>query len=173
MLDYVQRFLQENLRVNTDDECRAARDYVYGRWPEEFCATSGIGYAPKDSQAFMNYCRQKALNEEFLFELDLLKRSEDGRAYAMFRERIMIPIRNRWGCIIAYTARYIGKNSKAPKYINSSTSVVYSKGETLFGIDRASRQRGADYFIIVEGAPDVLKMQSVGFDNTVASLGTA
>ena len=45
--------------------------------------------------------------------------------------------------------------------------------ETLFGIDRASRQRNADYFIIVEGAPDVLRMQSVGFDNTVAALGTA
>ena len=173
VLDHVQRFFQENLRINTNDECRAARDYTYGRWPEEFCATSGIGYAPKDSQAFLDFCRQKALNEELLFELGLLKRSEDGRAYAMFRERIMIPIRNRWGRIIAYTARYIGKNPKAPKYINSATSVVYSKGETLFGIDRASRQRGADYFIIAEGAPDVLKMQSIGFDNTVASLGTA
>lgn len=85
----------------------------------------------------------------------------------------MIPIRNRWGRIIAYTARHIGHNPKAPKYINSSTSPVYSKGETLFGIDRASRQRNADYFIIVEGAPDVLRMQSVGFDNTVAALGTA
>ena len=173
VLDHVQRFFQENLRINTNDECRAARDYAYGRWPEEFCATSGIGYAPMDSQAFLDFCRQKTLNEELLFELGLLKRSEDGRAYAMFRERIMIPIRNRWGRIIAYTARYIGKNPKAPKYINSATSVVYSKGETMFGIDRASRQRGADYIVIVEGAPDVLKMQSIGFDNTVASLGTA
>lgn len=121
----------------------------------------------------MEYCRRNSLKEEFLFELGLLKRSEDGRAYAMFRQCIMIPIRNRWGRIIAYTARYIGNNPKSPKYINSTTSPVYSKGESLFGIDRAGRQRGADYFIIVEGAPDVLKMQSVGFENTVASLGTA
>ena len=85
----------------------------------------------------------------------------------------MIPVRNRWGRIIAYTARYIGDNPKAPKYINSATSVVYFKGETIFGIDRASRQRDADYFIIVEGAPDVLRMQSVGYENTVAALGTA
>lgn len=103
----------------------------------------------------------------------MLWRSEDGHAYAMFRQRIMIPIRNRWGRVIAYTARYIGENRQAPKYINSCTSPVYSKGEVLFGIDRASRQREADYIILVEGAPDVLRMQSIGYDNTVAALGTS
>ena len=83
----------------------------------------------------------------------------------------MIPIRNKWGRIIAYTARYIGENKNTPKYINSATSILYSKGETLFGIDHAYRQRDTDYYIIVEGAPDVLRMQQVGFDNTVATLG--
>ena len=93
--------------------------------------------------------------------------------YPMFRERIMIPVRNRWGRIIAYTARYIGTNPKAPKYINSATSLIYTKGETLFGIDRAFRSRNPENIIIVEGAPDVLRMQSIGLENTVASLGTA
>ena len=90
-----------------------------------------------------------------------------------FRQRIMIPIRNRWGRIIAYTARYIGDNKNAPKYINSATCPIYSKGENLFGIDRVSRLRNVDYIIIVEGAPDVLRMQSIGYDNTVAALGTS
>lgn len=121
----------------------------------------------------MEFCRTKGLDEDVLFELGLLRRGDDGRVYAMFRHRIMIPIRNRWGRIIAYTARYIGNNPKAPKYINSPNSAVYAKGECLFGIDRASRERSAEYFIIVEGAPDVLRMQSVGYDNTVAALGTA
>lgn len=172
-LDHLQRFFVESLRVAMTEENQAAREYAYGRWSEEFCSIAGIGFAPKDGNTFMEYCRTKGLNEEFLFELGILKRNEDGSIYAMFRQRIMIPIRNRWGRIIAYTARYIGNNEKAPKYINSSTSIIYSKGETLFGIDRASRQRDADYYIIVEGAPDVLRMQSVGFDNTVAALGTA
>lgn len=82
----------------------------------------------------------------------------------MFRERIMIPIRNKWGRIIAYTARYIGTHPKAPKYINSVTSLLYTKGETLFGIDRAFRLRNAANFIIVEGAPDVLRLQSIGLE---------
>lgn len=173
ILDHLQRFFVESLRVTMTDESRAAREYAYDRWPEEFCSIAGIGYAPKDGNTFMEYCRTKGLNEESLFELGMFKRNEDGSVYAMFRQRIMIPVRNRWGRIIAYTARYIGNNEKAPKYINSSTSIVYSKGETLFGIDRASRQRDADYFIVVEGAPDVLRMQSIGYDNTVAALGTS
>lgn len=172
-LDCVQNYFLENLRAGTSEECSKAREYAYGRWPEEFCSVAGIGYAPKDGAAFMEYCRRKSLDEEKLFELGMLRRGEDGSVYAMFRQRIMIPVRNRWGRIIAYTARYTGDNPKAPKYINSATSMVYSKGETIFGIDRASRQRDADYFIIVEGAPDVLRMQSVGYENTVAALGTA
>ncbi len=173
VMEHVQGYFLENLRVSASSESQAAREYAYGRWTEEFCSVSGIGYAPKNGSGFMEYCRRKSLNEEALFELGLFKRGEDGCIYPMFRQRIMIPVRNRWGRIIAYTARYIGDNPKAPKYINSATSCIYSKGKTLFGIDRASRQCDANYYIIVEGAPDVLRMQLVGFDNTVAALGTS
>lgn len=172
-LEHVQKFFYDSLRKTGDLESRQARDYVYGRWPEETCSVAGIGYAPKDGSLFIDYCRRTAISEDILFELGLLRRSEDGGAYAMFRQRIMIPVRDRWGRIIAYTARYIGMNPKVPKYINSATSPVYSKGDTLFGIDRASRVRNSNYFIVVEGAPDVLRMQSVGYENTVAALGTA
>ena len=172
-LDHLQKFFVDNLRNTDSAECRKAREYAYGRWEEEFCSIAGIGYAPKDSSAFIDYCNRLALKEDVLYELGMFKRNESGYTYAMFRQRIMIPVRNRWGRIIAYTARYIGDNPKAPKYINSSTSIIYSKGETLFGIDRACRGRSVDYIVIVEGAPDVLRMQSVGFENTVASLGTA
>jgi len=89
----------------------------------------------------MDFCRQKGIQEDLLFELGMLKRAEDNGIYPMFRERIMIPVRNRWGRIIAYTAQYIGTNSKVPKYINSATSLIYPKGETLFGIDRAAESR--------------------------------
>ena len=172
-LGYVQDFFISSLLAPDNDESRLAREYAYGRWPEEFCSVAGIGYAPRDGEVFMEFCRTKGLEDDVLFELGLLRRGDDGHVYAMFRHRIMIPIRNRWGRIIAYTARYIGNSPNSPKYINSPNSAVYAKGECLFGIDRASRERSAEYFIIVEGAPDVLRMQSVGYDNTVAALGTA
>lgn len=79
------------------DESRHAREYTYGRWPEEFCSIAGIGYTPHDGGAFMEFCRAKGLDEDALFELGLLRRGDDGHVYAMFRHRIMIPIRNRWG----------------------------------------------------------------------------
>lgn len=172
-LETVQKFFVNSLRVSMTDESREAREYATGRWPEEFCSTTGIGYAPKNGREFMEYCRDNAISENLLFELGLYSRGEDGSVYATFRQRIMIPVRNRWGRIIAYTARYIGNRPKVPKYINSPTSSIYEKGETLFGIDRVSRSRKPEYVIIVEGASDALRMQSVGYDNTVAPLGTA
>ena len=148
-LEQVQKFFYDSLRKTDDSESRQARDYTYGRWPEETCSVAGIGYAPKDGGLFMDHCRKSSISEKVLFELGLLRRSEDSGAYTMFRQRIMIPIRDRWGRVTAYTARYIGTNPKAPKYVNSATSPVYSKGDTLFGIDRASRTRNSDYFIVV------------------------
>lgn len=172
-LDIIQRFFVDSIRVNMTDEARHAVEYLKSRWSEEFYSTVGIGYAPKNGKEFMEYYRRKAIPEDILFELGMYSRGEDGSVYATFRQRIMIPIRNRWGRIIAYTARYIGEKSNVPKYINSPTSFIYEKGETLFGIDRACRNRQFGYVIIVEGASDALRMQSVGYDNTVASLGTA
>ena len=65
-LDHLQRFFVENLRVAMTEENQAAREYAYGRWSEEFCSIAGIGFAPKDGNTFMEYCRTKGLNEEFL-----------------------------------------------------------------------------------------------------------
>lgn len=86
-----------------------------------------------------------------VFELGLIRRGDDGHLYAMFMAPDYDSHTQQMGRIIAYTAHYIGNNPKAPKYINSPNSAVYAKGECLFGIDRASRERSAEYFIIVEG----------------------
>lgn len=172
-LEMAQHFFVDYLRITTDDETRQARDYIYNRWPQEFCSVAGIGYAPMDSKLFLDYCRTKGIEKDILLELGLLRTKDDGSEYALFRQRVMIPVKNRWGQVIAFTARYVGEKENIPKYVNSASSAIYKKGETIFGIDRASRQRNADNIIIVEGAPDVLRLQSLGYDNTVAALGTS
>lgn len=58
VLDHIQRFFSDNLRVVDNAECRQAREYAYGRWAEEFCSVSGIGYAPQSSSDFIEYCRK-------------------------------------------------------------------------------------------------------------------
>lgn len=172
----VHKFFFNQLRVELSDEARAAREYAYSRWPEDFCSTCGIGLAPKDGKLLMEYCKSKAITEDLLVQSGIYKQDEkSGRIYTLFRNRLVIPIRDRFGRVIAFTARYLGddKADKVGKYVNSSNSSVFTKGESVFGIDRASRCRDALYYNIVEGAPDVLRLQSIGLDNTVATLGTA
>lgn len=173
ILEIVHRFFVDVFRTEMSDEVRDARDYAYNRWPEDFCIETGIGYAPKNGDSFIEYCVSKGISTSDLFELGLLKQNDNGSTYVLFRERLIIPIRNRWGRVIAFTARYFGTNTKTPKYINSTNSVVYTKGDSIFGIDRATRHKSSDEIIIVEGAPDVMRLQSLGMDNVVASLGTA
>lgn len=172
----VHKFFFDQLRVELSNEARAAREYAYSRWPEDFCSTCGIGLAPKDSKLLMEYCKSKAITEDLLVQSGIYKQDEkSGRIYTLFRNRLVIPIRDRFGRVIAFTARYLGddKADKVGKYVNSCNSSVFTKGESVFGIDRASRCRDALYYNIVEGAPDVLRLQSIGLDNTVATLGTA
>lgn len=172
----VHKFFFDQLRVELSDEARAAREYAYSRWPEDFCSTCGIGLAPKDSKLLMEYCKSKAITEDLLVQSGIYKQDEkSGRIYTLFRNRLVIPIRDRFGRVTAFTARYLGddKADKVGKYVNSCNSSVFTKGESVFGIDRASRCRDALYYNIVEGAPDVLRLQSIGLENTVATLGTA
>ena len=172
----VHKFFFDQLRVELSDEARAAREYAYSRWPEDFCSTCGIGLAPKDSKPLIEYCKSKAITEDLLLQSGIYRKDEkSGRIYTLFRNRLVIPIRDRFGRVIAFTARYLGddKADNVGKYVNSSNSSVFTKGESVFGIDRASRCRDALYYNIVEGAPDVLRLQSIGLENTVATLGTA
>ena len=170
--EMAHRYFVDCLRTGMDDESRQARDYSYGRWTEDFCAESGIGYAPRNGNALIEYCNSNSIPIELLQEIGLVKKDDTGITYAFFRERIIIPIRNRWGRIIGFTGRYIGSNKKTAKYLNSSNSAIYDKRTSLFGIDRASRKKSQD-IIVVECAPDVLRLQSVGMDNVVATLGTS
>lgn len=172
----VHNFFFDQLRVEMNEEARAAREYAYSRWPEDFCSTCGIGVAPKNGKLLLEYCKSKAITEDLLVQSGIYKQDEkSGRIYTLFRNRLVIPIRDRFGRVIAFTARYLGddKADNVGKYVNSSNSSVFTKGESVFGIDRASRCRDALYYNIVEGAPDVLRLQSIGLDNTVATLGTA
>ncbi|MDE7080046.1 MAG: DNA primase [Muribaculaceae bacterium] len=153
---------------------KAARDYAYSRWSRDFAAEAGIGYAPQ-SQAFMDFVNSYDLPKDDLIELGILRRDrQSGNLYFLFAGRLTIPIRNRTGRIVGFTARKLDDSRPGGKYINSSDSPVFHKSDLLFGINRAVKAaRKADYVIVVEGAPDVMRLQSIGIDNAVAPLGTA
>lgn len=174
-LSAIQQYFSSSLLADTP-EAQSARQYAYGRWGEDFCKETGIGFAPKTSIELFDHIRKHALSVPILHEVGVIGKGERGN-YAFFRERVTIPIRNRWGKVIGFTARYVGSDpeiAKSMKYVNSVSSDIFKKDESVFGIETARKQaRLTNTFIIVEGAPDVLRLQSIGLTEAVAPLGTA
>ncbi|HHJ20852.1 MAG TPA: DNA primase [Gammaproteobacteria bacterium] len=118
----------------------------------------------------------KALSGKFtqdvLDRAGLLSRKDQGRVYDKFRERIMFPIRNRRGQVIAFGGRIIGTGE--PKYLNSPETPVFNKSDTLYGLYEArKRHQKLEQMIVVEGYMDVVALAQHGICNAVATLGTA
>lgn len=170
-LEQVQTFFIQQLSAD-NAEAEKARSYAYGRWPQDFCIKAGIGYSPYSSDLFYKFCESKSIDKDILLQLGVLAKGEDGSVYPLLRGRITIPIFNRVNRLTGFTARTIG-NSKI-KYLNLPNSAVFNKSESVFGINIAARSaRDKGFLILVEGAPDVLRLQSVGLTNAVSTLGTA
>lgn len=132
-----------------------------------------IGFAPDDWNALCDFAKKASLSRDTMLEMGLIKESEKGKQYDFYRNRIMIPIRDRYRHIIGFTARRLSDDNEIPKYLNSSESEIYKKSDSIFGIDVAIRQAvKEDKFYGVEGAPDVMRMHSIYINNTVAPLGT-
>ena len=130
--------------------------------------TFGIGYACNSWNSFTQWAKEKGLDKDLLLELGLVKKkSMSDDVYDTFRGRIMIPIRDKQHRIIAFTSRILpdilANDPNVPKYINSSTSLIYDKGNSLFGIDVAwNAASKAGVMNLVEGAPDVMRLQIIG-----------
>lgn len=168
----IQRYFVSNIH-NADEEARTAYAYATNRWGKKFVEEAGIGYAYNSFNHLLSHAKLSAISTTMLSEMGLVKTNDKGNTYDFFRGRIMLPIRDRYGRVIAYTARTISDSNKESKYINSPSSILYRKNRTVFGIDQASRAATKDEtYVLVEGAPDVLRLQSIGIWNAVASLGS-
>lgn len=171
-VDAIQRFYVAQFNLATP-EAEAARTYAYNRWGRDFCVAAGIGYAPANADTFLQFCKIRELPAEILAKLGYLRRSEkDGSIYPLIRSRITIPITDYRGRVIAFTARTLDPDCKI-KYLNSINSEFFQKSEAIFGICEARRNAAKfPYVVAVEGAPDVLRLQSIGMPNAIATLGT-
>lgn len=145
-------------------DSKEAQEYAYRRWGKDYCTMQEIGYAPKDGHAM----QQLPVKAEFLKELGLLNRG----GYDFYQNRVVIQIHDRFGHIIGFTARCM--DDQQPKYLNSSESDIFHKSYVLFGIEDAWKTAAKqDKMFLVEGAPDCMRLQSIGIHNTVAALGSA
>ena len=169
-------FFFEQLYRDTP-EAKAAQSYIKNQrhWDDDFVKEMRIGLAPDSSRAVIEFAEKKGLNTELMQEMGILVMSEKSHAlYCVYRNRIMIPIRDRYSNIEGFTARTLDEEKDQRKYINSSNSDLYDKSRSIFGISMAMREaKRTEKMYLVEGGPDVLKLQSVGITNTIASLGGA
>ena len=155
-------------------EGAAARAYVEARGVDEATARIfGLGYAPPRWDGLLAHAKRRGVDERDLELGGLVVRSEEGRVYDRFRERLMFPIRGLRGEVLGFSGRALAPGERA-KYINSPEGILYTKGKTLFGLDlahRAARERGL--LVVVEGNFDVVVLRAKGVDHVCAALGTA
>jgi DNA primase len=134
-----------------------------------------LGYAPSEWRELTNHLRTKKFNDSIIEKAGLAKPGDKGY-YDRFRDRIMFPISDSSGRIIAFSGRLLHDTGdvQQAKYINSPDTPLYNKSSVLFGIDKAKHDiRTKGYAILVEGQVDLVLMHQIGLTNTVAVSGTA
>jgi DNA primase len=163
---YIRRLLKSS-------EGAHARSYLERRrlWDEAVQRFS-LGYAPGGWDTFISEASKKGFSSEILLQGGLAKKSAEGRVYDAFRNRVMFPILDIMGRAIAFGGRALDDNQ--PKYINSPETPIYRKGETLYNLQQAKRSLlNKNAVFVVEGYVDAIRLALSGFENVVASLGTA
>jgi DNA primase len=153
-------------------EGKVAMAYLEDRGLDpEAMKSFGLGFAPSSGDAALRFLKAK-YPEKLLDVSGLVSRDQGGRAYDRFRRRIMFPISNESGKVIAFGGRAMGDDM--PKYMNSPETAIYSKSNVLYHIDRAKEAlRQSDFAILVEGYMDAIAVARAGLANVVASCGTS
>ena len=144
----------------------------------------GLGYAPPGWGALSAHLKGKGFDEDMIAASGICRKRETGGLYDMLRDRVIFPIRDTGGKTIAFGGRIMGANhgsgdgaggeAAQPKYLNTADSIVFKKGETLYGLDLARdtlHKKG--YLVLCEGYLDVIICHQYGFENAAAPLGTA
>lgn len=168
LMEQASRFFQAQLRQSP-----AAIDYLKGRGLSgEIVKAYGIGYAPAGWDGLKQLLARSRDQEQQLITLGMLIAKEQGGSYDRFRDRVMFPIRDRRGRIIAFGGRVLGDGT--PKYLNSPETPIFHKGRELFGLFEAREaDRNPSRLLIVEGYMDVVALAQYGIRYAVASLGTS
>jgi len=171
LMDDAKEYFAENIFTN---EGRDAFEYLNKRGLSvQFIKENSIGYSLNSWDKLLSHFTSKSYTIEELLNVGLIKKGDKGN-YDTFRNRIMFPITNITGKTIAFGGRTLEDKKDIAKYLNSSDTILFNKGNNLYGIrDRGSLIRKKNYSILMEGYMDVLKAHSFGFDTAIASLGTA
>ena len=133
-----------------------------------------LGYSSESYDNFYKAAVAQGFNPQLLFDVGLCIKDDRGGGRDRFRGRVMFPILNIAGKVIGFGGRTLKKDKNVAKYVNSPESIIYKKGDIIYGLFQAKREISkTDKCFIVEGYADVISMHQAGFKNVIASSGTA
>jgi DNA primase len=159
-------------RMLKDERGAAARAYCRHRgFSEATVERFGLGYAPDSWSGLVSELERNGVDLELAAKAGLVKRGQRG-FYDFYRDRLMVPTYSTTGDVIAFGGRTIGDGE--PKYLNTATTPVYTKGRHLYALNLARRAAQVDRtIVVVEGYLDCIALHQAGFENAVAALGTS
>ncbi|MDQ7063874.1 MAG: DNA primase [candidate division KSB1 bacterium] len=154
---------------------REALKYLHSRgFTDEGIRTFHLGYAPDSFDALLKHATARHFSPDKLEQAGLLNKREDGGYYDRFRHRVMFPILNLSGKVIAFGGRRLSDDDTIPKYVNSPETPIYHKSNVLYGLFLARDAiREQDLAVFVEGYTDMMRLYLSGIRNVVATSGTA
>ena len=173
VLNFANELFKDLLKNHAEGK---AVGYTYFRergFSDETIQGFELGYSLDVWDHLFRTGKQKGYNEDLLEEAGLIVKKE-GKTYDRFRGRVIFPIHNITGKVIAFGARILGKHSKQPKYLNSPETELYNKSKVLYGLFQAKQHiRKSDNCYLVEGYTDVISLHQAGIGNVVSSSGTS
>lgn len=174
-LEAATAFFEERLQADAE-----AKSYLEQRGVKaETIAKWRIGYAPGPPRGgwreAKEHLKTAGFTEAELLKTGIVKTTDSGKeSFDVFRDRIVFPMAEQNGKVVAFSGRILTKDSEAPKYVNSPETDLYKKSELLYGYDKAKHGiRNLGFSLIVEGQFDVVMCHQAGYNNTVAVSGTA
>jgi DNA primase len=162
--------------LTTDPGSQIARDYIEKRRVDpESVKLFRIGYAPDTWEDTVNWARSKNFDLELVAQAGLIIKREGGEGYYdRFRGRLMFPICDEQGRVVAFSGRVLSGDEKTAKYVNSPETPIFTKGRLIFGLDKAKRAiLDRSFAVVCEGQLDMIACYGAGVQNTVAPQGTA
>jgi DNA primase len=170
LLENSTNFFEENLKEN-----KRAIKYLHDRGVDDnHIKKFRIGYVKDEWSTLYNHLKERGFTDEEMVLSGVAIKKDGGGIYDRFRGRIMFPITDSTGRIIAYSGRIFNEGKEAAKYINSPETELYNKSKVLYGLDKAKLSiRKSNFAIVVEGQMDVVMSHKAGYTNTVALSGTA
>lgn len=167
-IDAAAKFYQGNL--SQAESFLRSRGYDSS---DKALAEYGVGYAPSGNVA-MRKLAEEGYNLQLLTDVGILGKSQDGRSYDFFRDRIMFPFYDISGRVIAFSGRIVTPNDNAGKYVNTGETPIFRKGQHIFGLYQAKKAIArAGFAYLVEGQFDVITLHRYGVENVIGGSGTA